>query len=419
MFVSWLVRNKQLALFIQHCVAFPLSRDGNGEETLFMKSNYETMLYTTYAKEIVEHFTSQTTPNIYSYSGVKDAYSDNKRKLSNGYASFRVVEDPKSSNSHKNYFLLGNSFYSTYTNLDGETTSYKVATFLKPWLIQMSKSRNKAYIPNIILCSNTDGKRTIIEIDGVALLRDFKDGKLRTTFNIPSSTRKAIIVDTPFENYVVKVTRETNKQLTPEQHRVYRAIKCSKVSSFAINNNILSDFFAYVYDKSTGLLLKRIEVEDVQKFVASFSSSKGTVSKRLKDNKVFKGVLNGKVVYVRLSKDARSDFEERAETRPEATPEIVKKLRETGKTFSEVAKILHKRKADVIALYKQFFADLETAQTAILLQMTSDEEKPQVEAMSKTRIKMKNDEIDEDVKFETEDWAAKIRQINLNNFKRA
>lgn len=384
------------------------------------RSKYETTLFRTYAKEIVEHFSTESaTPNIYTYSGFEDEFSDNKRKLANGYASFRVV----SGTDCKNYFLLGNTFTSTYTNIDGDITSYSVITLLKSWLTQMSKSRNKSYIPNIILCSHIDGMRAVTEIDSVALLRDFKDGKLRTTFNVPSTSRKAVIVDTPFEDYVVKVTKETNEPLTSKQLSIYISMRKSSISEFVINNKVLSNFFAYVYDKSTGLLSKRIEIEDVQQFVVSFTSSKGTVSKRLKDGKVFRCVnaASGNTVYVRLSREARSDFEERADIKPEATPEIVKKLRDTGKTYSEIAKILHKRKADVISLYKKYFEDLEVAQTNILLQMTSEEERTNVIDASMTRITMKNKEIDADANDEdqySKDVIARIRAQNLANFKR-
>lgn len=395
------------------------------------KSIYETNLFRSYSKLLVKHFSSNNgiPASIYTYSGIKDEHSDNKRTQANGFASFRVVDNLSTDPNPKNFLLLGNVFSSAHTSLDGKVKSEKVATFLKPWLDIMATTRNKDNIPDIIIChTDTENIMSVTQVDGKGLLSAYKDGLLKVTVNDLTEKVWSVILNLPIDKFITKKTECRSDEYegilagNNKQTGMFYSIKKSFITSFIVGSNRLTNFFAYVYDKSTGTLLERYEVDDVTQFDTNFDGvSRKTMIRRLNDGKLFKVSFksNKREVYVRLSKNAKSAYEERADIIPEATPIIVKKLKDTGKTFSEVAKILHKRKADVIALYKQYFSDLEAAQTAILLQMTSDEEKPQVEAMSKTRIKMKNDEIDEDARFEAEDWAAKIRRINANNFKRA
>lgn len=388
---------------------------------------YETNLFKSYSKLLIKHFSNDAGKpySIYTYSGIKDAYSDNKRTQKNGFASFRVVDNLSTDPQPKNFLLLGNVFESTHTSVDGTIKTEKNVTFLKSWLDMMATSRNKDNIPDIIICkTDTEDVMSVTQVDGKKLLSAYKDGEIKITINDLSERVSSVIVNLPVDKFIIKKTEcDQNKYssiLNNDQLAMDICIRKSFISKFVIGTNRITNFWAYMYDKTTGILLQRYEVDDVTQFESNFDTSRITIIRRLKDGKLFKTTMksNKREVYVRLSREAKSSFEERADIIPEATPIVVKQLRDTGKTFSEIAKILHKRKADVIALYKKYFEDLEAAQTAVLLQMTADEEKPQVEEAAKTRIKMRNDEIDEDAENETEDWAAQIRKINSINFKR-
>lgn len=391
------------------------------------KSMYETNLFKNYSKLLVKHFSNDAGKpySIYTYSGVQDKYSDNKRTQKNGFASFRVVDNLSTDPQPKNYLLLGNIFESTHTSIDGTIKTEKNVTFLKSWLDIMATSRNRDNIPDIIICkTDTENVMSVIQVDGKRLLSAYKDGEIKITINDLSEKVSSVIINLPIDKFIIKKTecdqKMYDKILNNDQLAMDINIRRSFISKFVIGTNRITNFWAYMYDKATGVLLQRYEVDDVTQFENNFDVPRITIIRRLKDGKLFKATMksNKREVYIKLSREAKSSLEERADIIPDATPIIVKQLRDTGKTFSEVAKILHRRKADVIALYKKYFADLEAAQTAVLLQMTAEEEKPQVEEAAKTRIKMRNDEIDEDAEAETEDWTARIRKINSNNFKR-
>ena len=243
--------------------------------------NYETNLFRTNLTHIIKFFmdSEDFVPQLFTVCGMKPkseniSFENYRRTAENGYSSFYVYKR----NSCQNYLLLGNEQEMAYVK-ENDISSRNYISLRADYVEKMSLSKYKDSMPNICLIT----KECIYEIDGKALINSYisSEGKVAVDLNILP------IVWINYTDFIIRKMELNSKPLTKIQQFRYNVLQNAVIQNLDIRGLDYVNFYAYVYDKTTGSLKGKVKFETIEAALKmmKIDISERTMKRRIADGK--------------------------------------------------------------------------------------------------------------------------------------
>ena len=231
-------------------------------------------------------------PQLFTVCGMKPksediSFENYRRTAENGYSSFYVYKR----NSCQNYLLLGNEQEMAYVKED-EVSSRNYLSLRADYVEKMSLSKYKDFMPNI--CLITDD--TIYEIDGKALINSYTSSADKVTVDLNTLP----IVWINYTDFIIRKMELNSNQLTKMQQFRYNVLKNAVIQNLLIQGLDYVNFYAHVYDKTTGNIKGKVKFETIE---AALKMMKIDISERTMKRRIVDGKqIETENSYVVLSK---------------------------------------------------------------------------------------------------------------------